>query len=143
MYRNNWYQKFNSNIPVFRCFAIAVKLVKTISLIILIYFPALAQKNITDSKNFREKVYLQTDRSYYSSGDTIWGKAIINYKNVINPDSVSKVLHVAIYSSDKTLISTSSWKIHNGESVNAIVIPERIPTSNYYLLVYWHTQPGC
>jgi hypothetical protein len=86
--------------------------------------------------NWSEKVYVQTDRSYYLPGDTIWMKALVKYSNPVFKDSLSKVLHIDLYSANKIMITKALLQIKNGECANGIVIPTKLPTGDYYLLAY-------
>lgn len=95
-------------------------------------------------KNWREKVYAQTDRAYYMPGDTVFFKASIKYSNSLYQDSLSKVLHVDLYTIDKILVSKTKFKIQNGTASSAIVIPNNLPPDIYYLVAYtgWMTNFG-
>jgi len=87
-------------------------------------------------KNWREKVFILTDRGYYNSGDTIWLKALFKYSNPSYQDSLSKVLHVDLYTSSKILISKSKFKIKNGFVASGIGIPDQLPPDTYFLVAY-------
>lgn len=87
-------------------------------------------------KNWREKVFMLTDRGYYNSGDTIWLKALFKYSNPSYQDSLSKVLHVDLYTSSKILISKSKFKIRNGLVASGISIPDQLPPDTYFLVAY-------
>jgi hypothetical protein len=93
-------------------------------------------------KNWREKVYVQTDRAYYMPSDTVFFKALIKYSNSLYQDSLSKVLHVDLYTNDKILISKKKFKIKNGAASSAIIIPDNLPSDIYYLVAYtgWMTN---
>jgi hypothetical protein len=87
-------------------------------------------------KNWREKVFILTDRGYYNSGDTIWLKALFKYSNPSNQDSLSKVLHVDLYTPSKILVSKSKFKIKNGLVASGIGIPDQLPPDTYFLVAY-------
>jgi hypothetical protein len=91
--------------------------------------------NLKQIKNWREKVYVNTDKSWYRSQDTIWFKAYMKYTNRQYQDSLSNVLHVELISSDQKVIRQSYCKIENGETEGGIVIPKD-ETGNCYLRAY-------
>lgn len=91
--------------------------------------------NLKQIKNWREKVYVNTDKSWYRSQDTIWFKAYMKYTNRQYQDSLSNVLHVELISSDQKVIRQSYCKIENGEAEGGIVIPKD-ETGNCYLRGY-------
>jgi hypothetical protein len=87
-------------------------------------------------KNWREKVFILTDRGYYNSGDTIWLKALFKYSNPSYQDSLSKVLHVDLYTPSKKLVSKSKFKIRKGLVASGIGIPDQLPPDTYFLVAY-------
>ena len=82
------------------------------------------------ANNWSEKVYVQTDRSYYLPGDTLWAKALLKYSNPVYQDSLSKVLHIELYSANKILVTKALLQIKNGECANGIVIPNNLPAGD-------------
>lgn len=60
----------------------------------------------------------------------------MKYSNQLYSDSLSKVLHVEIYTSEKKLVAKKLLQIKNGECQNGIVLSNKFLIGNYYLLAY-------
>ena len=63
-----------------------------------------AQNDIATKEALAEKVYLQTDRSNYTLGETIWFKAIVAQAKDNVPSTLSGVLHVELIDPFETVV---------------------------------------
>lgn len=92
--------------------------------------------NLKSIRNLREKTYVQTDRSYYYPGDTIWLKAYLKYANLKFKDSLSKVLYVDLINLQNKVISNRILKITEGQASGDFVLTSDLTPGDYYLRVY-------
>lgn len=83
-----------------------------------------------------EKIYLHTDKPYYSAGETIWFKAYLVDAVRHRSGSPSKVIYVEFISSEKEVIAEQILKV-TGEGATAdIELPVDLPEGNYLLRAY-------
>lgn len=85
----------------------------------------------------QEKVYLHTDKPYYSPGDTIWLKGYLTHAMSHLPDSTSRTLYVDLIEpklgrlvARKTLRATAGFA--NGE----IALPDSLKEGRYHIRAY-------
>jgi protocatechuate 3,4-dioxygenase beta subunit len=94
------------------------------------------EENLKAVKNLLEKTYLQTDRSYYYPGDTIWFKAYVRYANLLYRDSLSRVLYVDLLSPQGELLNNAVLRIEDGVTWGDLALASGLPAGDYYLRVY-------
>jgi len=100
-------------------------------------FSRIVQRFIYQQRStLQEKVYLQTDKPYYSAGEDIWFKAyLVNSVNTV-PESLSNFIYVELIDkSDSVLTRVKIRKDSLGFSGNIHLKPE-IPAGNYVLRAY-------
>ncbi|HLY71353.1 MAG TPA: hypothetical protein VKR53_16580, partial [Puia sp.] len=79
----------------------------------------------------QEKIYVQTDKEVYSTGQTIWYKI---YATVYGtPATLSKIVHVQLIDSNGKIIIQNKLPLVNGNAHGDIQVPENLATSNYQL----------
>ncbi len=86
--------------------------------------------------SLREKPFVQTDKSYYYPGETIWFKSNMMYQNPIMADSLSQVLYVEIFSDHNELTATGTFPITKGSSNGQLKLSNNLPKGNYVLRAY-------
>ena len=98
------------------------------------------EANILEDPNkwnsLREKPFVQTDKSYYYPGETIWFKSNMMYQNPIMADSLSQVLYVEVFSDNNESAATGTFPIIKGSSNGRLKLPNNLPKGNYVLRVY-------
>ena len=87
-------------------------------------------------KDLREKTYIQTDKSYYYPGDTIWMKAYLKYFNDSYKDSLSKVLYVDLVDPQNKVMANRLLKIDEGQATGDFVLKGNLTAGDYYLRAY-------
>jgi hypothetical protein len=120
---------------------------KPISVIILFLIPVhclLAQTTrvspdsalATFKNNFpQEKVFLQTDKTYYFPGETIWMKAWCALDGA--PSFLSRVLYVDLVNTQGEVISKKMYRLDSlGSTPADVELPEQIKSGNYTLNAY-------
>ena len=117
---------------------------KSLTFIISFIFPLTClaqQENETvlytpDSSSVIEKVYLQTDRDYYTPGDDIWFKAYL----VEDPDLYlsynSMNLHVELVSSRSGIIDSRTIRIDGGIGKGDIRLSDTLSPGVYIIRAY-------
>ncbi|MEM8524530.1 MAG: TonB-dependent receptor plug domain-containing protein [Bacteroidota bacterium] len=82
-----------------------------------------------------EKIYVQTDKAYYTSSDTIWFKTYL--VNAIShlPLTKSQVAYVDLIAPDSTLVDSKQLVLKNGSASGVFGIPKEAK-GNYLLRAY-------
>jgi CarboxypepD_reg-like domain/Carboxypeptidase regulatory-like domain len=94
------------------------------------------ESNLKAVKENLEKAYVQTDRSYYYAGDTIWMKSYLNYSNHQLRDSLSTVFYVELMDPQNKVISNRILRIVEGQASGDFALPISLPAGDYYLRAY-------
>lgn len=83
----------------------------------------------------QEKVFLQTDKTYYFPGETIWMKAWCALDGA--PSYLSRILYVDLVNTQGEVISKKMYKLDSlGSTPADIDLPEQIKSGNYTLNAY-------
>lgn len=86
---------------------------------------------------FYEKVYLHTDKNYYSSGEDIWFKAyLVNAISNIPMQETSKNLYVDLISWDQKRIEQKLILLKSGYGIGDFKLSDSIPGGTYKLRAY-------
>lgn len=98
------------------------------------------ESNILQDTNkwnsLREKSVVQTDKSYYYPGETIWFKSNMMYQNPIMADSLSRVLYVEMFNDQNKLVAEGKFPITKGSSNGQLKLTNNLPKGNYVLRAY-------
>jgi hypothetical protein len=85
--------------------------------------------------NFREKVFVHTDKTFYLAGERIWFKAYITNTSSHIPVNLSKVVYVELLNAEnKPVLQTKIAADKTGEG--SLLIPASIATGTYLLRAY-------
>lgn len=105
------------------------------------YTPASERKTFKLDQYF-EKTYIQTDKSYYYPGDTLWFKAYMNYQTLALIESLSKVLRVELIdgAAGGRLIEAKLLKIEDGEAWGEFILSDTLPEGYLALRAYTNWQ---
>ncbi|OQP65596.1 MG2 domain-containing protein [Niastella populi] len=83
----------------------------------------------------QEKVFLQTDKTYYFPGETIWMKAWCALDGA--PSYLSRILYVDLVNSQGEVISKKMYKLDSlGSTPADLELPAQIESGNYTLNAY-------
>lgn len=118
-------------------------------LLLLLFFlqPGVAQKNVK-YKNITakfvnyvfhespEKTYVQTDKDFYTNGETIWFKAYVLSGVTHKISDKSKVVYVELVDTNETVIARRKLFIGEDGANGDIVIPNEIVEGSYLLRAY-------
>jgi hypothetical protein len=83
----------------------------------------------------QEKVFLQTDRTYYLSGETVWMKAWCTLEG--GPSYLSRILYVDLVNSSGAVITKKMYRLDSlGSTPADMDIPANSPAGNYTVNAY-------
>lgn len=83
----------------------------------------------------QEKVFLQTDRSYYVAGETMWMKAWCTTEN--QPSFLSRILYVDLVNNKGEVVEKKMYKLDSLSTTPAFLdIPKVSTTGNYSVNAY-------
>ncbi len=103
-----------------------------------------ATLNAFYSQNIREKLYLQTDKPYYSAGDTLWFRGFLVDAATMQPLNASRYIYVELIDQRDTVVYRS--KIINGGTGfhNCMALAPHLPPGDYLLRAYtqWMRNTG-
>ena len=87
--------------------------------------------------NFREeKVYLQTDKPYYSAGENIWFKGYLVNAATLNPESYTGFIYVELWNREDSLVSRVKIRKDSTGFSGHITLDQFIPSGEYNLRAY-------
>lgn len=95
---------------------------------------AFLQYPVQATSVMRERVYVQTDKYVYLSGELVWMKLYLTNETGV-PSSLSKVGYVELLD-ETTAQVQAKLEIHNGVAEGWMELPLTLPTGNYRLIAY-------
>jgi len=81
-----------------------------------------------------EKTYLQTDRTNYLAGETIWFKTYVTLFE--KPGILSKVVYITLSNNKGNVLQKKQLQVTNGSAFGELEIPEDMKAGEYYLHAY-------
>ncbi|MFT3680435.1 MAG: hypothetical protein QM791_09200 [Ferruginibacter sp.] len=90
--------------------------------------------DIAASKYPQEKVYLQTDKSVYTGGETVWFKAYITADNMTQP--LSKTLYAELLNDKGAVLQTKMMPIILSGASSDFILPDSAAASRFYIRAY-------
>ncbi|OFY68439.1 MAG: hypothetical protein A2Y71_07780, partial [Bacteroidetes bacterium RBG_13_42_15] len=120
-------------------------------LISFIVFPVFSQNqgnktvqplSTTEELDYREKIFLHSDRKIYLTGEIIWFKGYCVHRTFNLPVDLSKVMYIEILNDQNKLILSEKIRLSGGTGHGSIYIPRSIQTGIYYIRAYtrWMTN---
>ncbi len=89
-----------------------------------------------ESKELREKIYLQTDKSFYISGEICWFKSYLVDAYLNRPFSLSKVAYVEILNRESKPVLQGKILLQRGAGNGSFFIPLYLPSGSYKIRAY-------
>ena len=83
-----------------------------------------------------QKVYLHTDRSVYTTGETVWYKANLVWAFAHQPDTLTGVLYVDLISPDARVVSQRVLQVRNGTAQGDFLLADSLQTGTYRVRAY-------
>ncbi|MDR2362479.1 MAG: TonB-dependent receptor plug domain-containing protein [Prevotellaceae bacterium] len=90
----------------------------------------------------QEKIYVHTDRSAYSLGETVWFKVYVTDAVVHYPSVLSRFAYIELIDPNKTVVRREKVRIAPDESCGQITLPATLAGGNYLLRAYSGTLYG-
>ena len=89
-----------------------------------------------EAKELREKIYLQTDKSFYISGEICWFKSYVVDASLHKPFSLSKVAYVEILNRESKPVLQGKILLQQGIGSGSFFIPLYLPSGSYKIRAY-------
>jgi hypothetical protein len=90
----------------------------------------------------QEKIYVQTDKPAYVSGETIWFKVYLTDAVVHYPSEHSRFVYIELINPQKMVVRREKVRIAPDKSCGQITLPETLPGGSYVLRAYSGTLYG-
>ncbi len=97
-----------------------------------------------ESNTLNEKIYLQTDKSFYLAGEIIWFKSYTVDASEHHLFDLSKVAYVEILNMDNKPVLQGKIDLRNGIGTGSFFIPLSLPSGAYKIRAYtnWMKNSG-
>ncbi len=104
----------------------------------------LTSNDIISQLDCAEKIYLQLNRSVFTTNETIWLKAIVTDAITHNPTRLSEALHVELIDFDERIIDKKLLKLKFGISDTFFQLDEALSPGKYLIRAYteWNKNFG-
>ena len=89
-----------------------------------------------EAKESREKIYLQTDKSFYISGEILWFKSYVVDALKNRFFSLSKVAYVEVLNRESKPVLQGKILLQKGTGSGSFFIPLSLPTGSYKIRAY-------
>ena len=90
--------------------------------------------NTAETKYLQEKIYIQTDKNAYSSGETIWFKTYIAADNL--PFAISKTVFAELINDKGTVLQRKMMPVILSGGASDFVIPDSMPDTRLFIRAY-------
>jgi hypothetical protein len=95
-----------------------------------------ADLNQYEAKELKEKIYLQTDKSFYITGEICWFKSYIVDASLHKPFTLSKVAYVELLNRDSKPVIQGKISLQNGTGNGSFFLPLYLPSGSYKIRAY-------
>lgn len=104
----------------------------------------LKKTSIYQSIHHQEKIFVQTDRPIYVSGEEIWFSAFVINASTHLLNQTERVLYIELITPKGTSCQKQLFKIENGRAFGCISINEGLNAGSYHLIAYtnWMRNRG-
>ncbi|HRH58938.1 MAG TPA: hypothetical protein PL045_00070, partial [Chitinophagaceae bacterium] len=92
--------------------------------------------NNYQSNNFREKVFVHTDKTFYLAGENIWFKVYCMDAFFHKPSPISKIVYVEIISKEDKPLLQAKIALDSGSGTGSFILPSFAASGNYMLRAY-------
>src|SRR5690349_17800262 len=112
---------------------------KTMQLILFSFFLLIIKTSIAQELDYpstKEKVYLQTNHTFFKPGETVFFKAYVVKASDQTPTNMSGLLYVDVLNPSGNLLQKLSCKVENGYATGSYDFNETTPGGIYKLRAY-------
>ena len=89
-----------------------------------------------EAKELKEKIYLQTDKSFYITGEICWFKSYVVDASLHKPFSLSRVAYVELINRDSKPVLQGKISLQKGTGSGSFFIPLYLPSGSYKIRAY-------
>ncbi|MCD7935417.1 MAG: MG2 domain-containing protein [Tannerellaceae bacterium] len=91
-----------------------------------------------------EKIYVQTDKTYYTQDGTVWYKLFLVHATDNTPSALSEVVYVELQDPKGSVIATHEHRVKEGTAQGEFALSKEQPGGLYRLVAYtrWMQQQG-
>ncbi len=93
-------------------------------------------EQIVASHGTYEKVYVHTDRDYFTGGGDVFFKVYLTDASLLQEKARSKVVYVDLIDGDKKVIQSKKIAVQNGQGIGDFQITSKYKSGNYILRAY-------
>jgi hypothetical protein len=98
--------------------------------------PSSEKNNDSDIRNYKEELFVRTDRDVYITGEEVWFK-VYKLDGVTNtPSALSKVVYLELLDKNNFPLKQIKVKTDNSSGSSSFVIPDNINSGNYLIRAY-------
>jgi MG2 domain len=90
----------------------------------------------TDIRNFREEVFVRTDRDIYITGEQVWLKVYTLNGLTQTPCDLSKVVYLEVLDKNNFPLKQLKIKTENSTGSSSFMLPDNISSGNYLVRAY-------
>jgi hypothetical protein len=90
--------------------------------------------NTAETKYMQEKIYLQTDKTSYNSGETVWFKAYLTADNL--PAPMSKTVYAELLNEKGMVLQRKMMPVILAGAASDFILPDSLPDSRLFVRAY-------
>jgi len=90
----------------------------------------------SDIRNFKEEIFVRTDRDIYISGEEVWFKAYTLNGLANTQDDISKVVYLELLDKNNFPLRQVKVKIEKSSGSSSFILPDNISSGNYLIRAY-------
>jgi hypothetical protein len=90
----------------------------------------------SDIRNFKEEIFVRTDRDIYISGEEVWFKAYTLNGLANTQDDISKVVYLELLDKNNFPLRQVKVKIEKSSGSASFILPDNISSGNYLIRAY-------
>jgi len=97
----------------------------------------LNEKDIeSDIRNFKEELFVRTDRDIYITGEQVWSKVYEMNGLTHTPSDISKVVYLEMLDNNNFPLKQLKIKTDNSSGSSSFILPDNINSGNYIIRAY-------
>jgi hypothetical protein len=89
-----------------------------------------------NKKNFKEELYIQTDRDIYITGEQVWFKVYKMNGLTNSPNNISKVVYLELLDKNNFPLKQLKIKTEGNSGSSSFTLPEKMTSGNYLIRAY-------
>jgi hypothetical protein len=96
------------------------------------------------SVNFRERLFIHTDKSFYVAGEAIWMKFYLTDALLHKPSAISKIVYVELIDKNNNSVLRNKFQLDSGLGDGQLILAKQFLSGNYTLRGYtqWMRNEG-